>query len=100
VAGTLLSSGNTGTDEQEALPLKLLGPSDRVGVVGVTAVNDNVTLLEMGDELLNKGVNGRTGLDKENYFAWPFQFGSELLDGVGALDIGTYKGKRPRVRLC
>ena len=45
VAGTLLSSRNTRTDEQEALRLKLLGPSDGVGIMGVSAINDDITLL-------------------------------------------------------
>jgi len=45
MTGTLLSSGNTGPDKQEALPLELLGPSDGVGVVGITAINDDITLL-------------------------------------------------------
>jgi len=62
--------------------------------MGIAAVNDNITVLEIGDELLDEGVNGIAGLYKENDFAWPFQFGGKLLDGVGALDIGAYKGKR------
>lgn len=33
VSGTLLTTGDTGTDEQETLGLELLGPSDRVRVV-------------------------------------------------------------------
>jgi len=54
MTGTLLSSRNTGTDEQEALLLEFLGPSDGVGIMGVTAINDDITLLQMGDELLDK----------------------------------------------
>jgi len=94
MTGTLLSSRNTGTDKQQALFLELLGPSDRVGIMGVTAINDDITLLQMGDELLDEGVNGVTGLDKEDDFAGPLQLGSELLDGVSTLDVGAYKPKR------
>jgi hypothetical protein len=98
MAGTLLSSGNTGTNKQETLRLELLGPPDGVGIVRVTAINDDITLLEMGDELSNKGVDGIAGLDKEDDFAWPLQLGNEFLDGVSTLNFSTYKERRPSVR--
>jgi hypothetical protein len=99
VTGTLLSSRNTGTNEQETLLLELLGPSDGVGVVGVTAINNNITFLEMGDELSNERVNGVAGFDEEDNFAWPLQLSNKLLDRVSTLDVGTYKAKGPSVRL-
>ena len=49
MAGTFLPSRNTGTDEQEALRLKLIRPSDGVGIVRVTAVDNDVTLIEVGN---------------------------------------------------
>jgi len=98
VAGALLSSRNTGANEQEALRLKLLGPSDGIGVMGVTTINDDIALFEMGSELFDEGVNSRTGLDKEDNFAWPLELGNELLDGMSALNIGAYKAKRPAIR--
>jgi hypothetical protein len=91
VTGTLLSSRNARTNEQEALLLKLLGPSDRVGIMGVTTINDDITLLEMGSELLDERINGRTGLDKEDNFTWPLELGNKLFDGVSALDVGACK---------
>ena len=99
MSGTLLSSRNAGTNEQEALFLEFLGPSDGVGVVGVAAINDDVTLLKMGDELLDEGVNSVAGLDEEDNFAWPLQLGSELLDRVGSLHLGSYNAERPRIGL-
>ena len=98
VAGALLTSRNTRANEQEALLLKLLGPSDGIGVMGVTTVNDDITLFEMGNELLDEGVNGSTGFDKEDDFAWPLELGNELLDGMSTLDIGAYKAKSPSIR--
>ena len=99
MTGTLLSSRNAGTNEQETFLLEFLGPSDRVGIVGVTAINDDITLFEMGDELLDERVDGITGLDKEDNFAWPLQLGSELLDGVSTLDFGAYGAERAPIRL-
>lgn len=98
VAGALLPSRNTRANEQEALRFKLLGPSDGIGVMGVTTVNDDIALFEMGSELLDEGVNGRTGLDKEDDFAWPLELGNELLDGMSTLDSGAYKARSPSVR--
>jgi hypothetical protein len=99
MAGTLLSSRNTRANKQEALRLELLGPADRIGVVRVTAIDDDITLLEMGGELFNKGVDGIAGLDKEDNFAWLLQFCSELLNGMGTLNIGTWKVEWVSVRL-
>ena len=55
----------------------------------VTAVDNDIASFEMGDELLNKGVNGITGLDEKDNFAWPNQFCNELLDRVSTLNFGA-----------
>lgn len=99
MAGTLLSSRNTRTNEQEAFLLEFFGPADGVGVVRVAAINDDITLLEVGDELLNKGVNGSTCLDKEDDFSWLLQLCNELLDGVSTLDTGTWKAQGVSISL-
>ena len=49
VSSTLLSTRNARTNEQEALILELLGPSDGVGIVGVATINDDITFVEMGN---------------------------------------------------
>lgn len=100
VTSTLLSSRDARANEQEALLLELLGPSDGVGVVGITAIDDDIALLEMGNKLLNKGINSIASLDKEDNFAWPLELGGELLDGVSALDLGSCKAKGPSIRSC
>ena len=51
----------------------------------------------MGDELLDEVINGVAGLDEEDDFTRPLQLGSEFLDGVSTLDIGSYKPKRPLI---
>jgi len=99
VTGAFLSSRYARTNKQEALLLEFFGPSDRVGVVGVTAINDDITLFEMGNELLNEGVNGSTSLDKEDDFARPLELGNEFLDGMSTLDVGAYGAKKALIRL-
>ena len=80
IAGTLLTTRDTRADKEEALGLELLGATDRVRVVRVTAVNDDVTLLEVRQELLNEGIDGRTSLDEKDDFAGALELGNELLN--------------------
>ena len=87
VASTLLTTRDTGTDEQETLGLELLGAADRVGVVRVTTVDDDVTLFKVRGELIDECIDSRASLDEEDDFAWRLELGDELLDGVGALDL-------------
>jgi len=89
VTGTLLTTGDTRADEKETLGLELLGSADRVGVVRVTTVNDDVALLKVGDELVDESVNGGTGLDEKDHLAGALELGDKLLDGLGANDVGA-----------
>jgi len=89
VSGTLLTTGNTGTDKEQALGLELVSSADRVGVVRVSTVNDDVALLEVRLELCDKVVDGLTGLDEEDDSTGGLEALAELLDGVGADDVGA-----------
>ena len=89
MTGTLLTTRNTRADEEEALGLELLGAADGVGVVGVTTVDDDVTGLKEGNELLDEVVDGRAGLDEEDDLAGSLELCDKLLEGVGALDVGA-----------
>ena len=89
VTGTLLTTRDTGADEEQALGLELVSAADRVGVVRVTTVDDDVSLLEVRLELGNEVVDGLTGLDEEDDAAGTLELGAELLDGVGADDVGA-----------
>jgi hypothetical protein len=89
VSGTLLTTRDTGTDKEQALGLELVGSSDRVGVVRVTTVNDDVALLEVGLELADEVVYGLTGLDEEDDSPWGLELGAQLLDRVGADNVGA-----------
>ena len=84
VAGTLLTTGNTGADEAKALASQVLGSPVGVGEVRVATVNDDVSLLEQRQEGLNPVVNSLAGLDKEHDTAGLLQLGHELLGGVSA----------------
>lgn len=89
VAGTLLTTRDTRANEENTLLLELLGAADGVGEVRVTTVNDDITLLHVGQELVNEGIDSRASLDKKDDLARALQLGAKLLDGVGADNVGA-----------
>ena len=80
VAGTLLTTGNTGADEADALGLEVPVSTVGVGEVRVTAVNDDVAVVEKRQELLNPVVNSLASLDKEHDAAGRLELANKLLD--------------------
>lgn len=99
MSGTFLTTGNTGTDKQETLGLEFLGPSDRVGVVRVTTVDDNVALFEERFKLLDKAVYSGTGLDQQDDLSGSLELLAKLLDGVGTDNIGVTYSVPSRVNI-
>ena len=89
VTGTLLTTGDTRTYEKETFFLKFFGTADRVWVVGVTTIDDDVTRLEMGDELANEVIDSRAGLDEKNDFTRSLEFFAELLYRECTDDVGA-----------
>jgi hypothetical protein len=96
VSGTLLTTRDTGTDKEQALLLELVSSSDRVGVVRVSTINDDISLLEERLELTDKVVNGLTGLDEENDSPGLGELAAELLDRVGTNNVGSCMSAFPR----
>ena len=86
VAGTLLATRNTGTNEADSLGSQVAGATVAVGEVRVATIDDDVTLLEEREERGNEVVNGRSGLDKEHDSAGRLELRAELLKRLGAHD--------------
>lgn len=82
VAGTLLTTGNTAADKADALLLQVLGAAVAVGEVGVTTIDDDVTLLKVGEERLNEVVDRLASHNQQHDTARALQLGAEFLDGV------------------
>ena len=85
--GALLPARDAGADEEEAPGLDVARPADRVLVVGVAAVDNEVAGREDGDELLDGVVDGLAGLDHDHHLARGFQRPGELVDGMAAYDL-------------
>lgn len=82
VAGTLLTTGDTTADEADALLGEVASAAVGVGVVGVTTVNDDITLLEERQKGLNEVIDGLSGHDEEHDATGALELSAELLDGV------------------
>ena len=57
----------------------------------VTTINDDISLVEMGDKLSNEVVNSITSLDKENDTTRALEVSAKLLNGMStnnALSLG------------
>jgi hypothetical protein len=89
VTGALLTARDTRTDEEDALLLEVEAAAGGVGVVRVTTVDDDVTLLEVGEEEVNEVVDGLAGLDEEDDTAGLLELGAELLDRVSTNDLSA-----------
>ena len=89
MAGTLLTTRDTRSDEKQTLLLQLLSAADRVGIVGVAAIDDDVALVEVWDELLDEGIDGIASLDEQDDFSGLLELCGELLDRVCSLNLCT-----------
>ena len=69
MACTLLATGDTSPNEKDALSFTLLRTADGVGVMGITTINDDVALLEIGDQLSDEIIDSRSSLNENNNFA-------------------------------
>lgn len=88
VTGTLLTSGNTASNESDTLLGEVLGTAVGVWVVGVSTVDDDIASLDttLGDEGLDEVVDGLSGHDEQHHAAWLLELGDKLLDAVGTDD--------------
>jgi hypothetical protein len=86
VAGTLLTTRDTGADEADTLGVEVLCAAGGVWEMRVAAINDDVALLEVGEESLDEVIDGLAGHDEEHDAAGRLKLGAELLDGVSTDD--------------
>lgn len=87
MTSTFFTAGNTRANEEKTFSLELFGASDRIRIVGVAAINDNIALFKVRNQLSDEIIDGRPGLHKKNDLAGTLKFGGEFLDRVGTLDL-------------
>ena len=82
-----LSAGHSRADKQNTLVRKRLRPPDRVRVVAVPTVDDDVSLFHVREQHLDEVVHGFARLDHQHRAAGPLQAGHEFLHAVTANDV-------------
>jgi hypothetical protein len=80
IASALLSARNPRANKQKALGFQFFGATIRIGVMGVSTINNDVPLFEVRDQLLDEIVDSVAGFNEKNDFTWCFQFLAKLLD--------------------
>jgi hypothetical protein len=80
ISGTLLTSGNTGTDESDALGRQVLCSASGIGEMRVAAINDDIAFLDKWEERLDEVVNWLTSHNKQHDAAGLFELRDEFFD--------------------
>lgn len=86
ISGTLLTTGNTGTDESNALIGQVLCAAVGIGEMRVTTIDDDVAFLAVGEEGLDEVVDRLSGHDQEHHTAGFLELADKLFDRVGTFD--------------
>ena len=68
-AGTFFTAGYTGTDKAKVLCLEVFFATDGVGPESVAAVDNDVILIEQGNETVDDGVGRAAGLHQDDDLA-------------------------------
>src|ERR1017187_2335993 len=83
-ARALLAAGDAGADEKNSLGRPILGSPVRIGEQRISAVDDDVALLQMGEKLVDGVVDHVAGLHHDHHPARRLEQPAQLLHGVRA----------------
>lgn len=83
-AGAFFTTGNTGSDETQAFFREVGVAALGIGVERVAAVDDDITLIEQGDELFDHRIHGAAGFHHDLDFARSGEGLHELFESLGA----------------
>jgi hypothetical protein len=74
ITGAFLTTGHTRSNEEESLGFEFLDATDCIGIVRVSAVDDDVTLFEMGGQLLDEVIYSGPSFNEKDDLAWTLEF--------------------------
>lgn len=86
VTGTFFTARDAGAYEPDALLGQVLGSAVGVRVVRVSAINNDVTLFDEGEQALNEVVDRLAGHDQQHDTTGLLQLRAEFLHRVGSHD--------------
>lgn len=78
--GTLLTTGNTGTNEADLLLSKVPGAAIGIREMRVATIDNDIAGVEEGKKGSNKVINGRTSLNEQHYPTRALQLLAQVLD--------------------
>ena len=76
------TTGNAGTDEVKAFSRQLTVTANGVVVIGITAINNNVTLIEIGLQGVDSSISASARFNHQQDTARRFERLNELLNGI------------------
>ena len=79
-ASSRFPAGNAHAVEVDARFLAAFATALSIPEVGVAAVDDDISLIEAREELVDHAVDRRSGHDHEHDFARPFEGGQEFIE--------------------
>ena len=86
VSGTLLTTGDTGTDKSDTLGSQVFCAAVGIGEMGVTAIDDDIALLAVWKEGLDEVVDWLSGHNQKHHTAGFLELANEIFDRVCTLD--------------
>lgn len=86
MTGTFFTTRYTRADEEETLLFELDGSAVRVRKVRVASIDNDVTFLEVRNELSDEIIDSRASLDEEDHFPGSLEERDELFDRVSTDD--------------
>ena len=79
-----LATGDAGADVEQTFAFDIFSAADRVGIVAVATVDNDVAFFEVGDDLFDERVHRGAGLHEHHYLARAFEVGAQLFDAVAS----------------
>jgi hypothetical protein len=96
MACSFLAARNTRSNEEKSLRFKFFGAADRIGIMGVSTIDDDITFLQVRLEEFDEVIDRRSSLYQKNDFARFLELRDELLYGMCALDVCTFASRTMR----
>ena len=88
-ASPLLAAGNAGPDVEQAVRFDMGRPADRIAVIRVAAVDDDIARLQKRDQLFDETVHRRSGLDQHHHATRALEHADQFAQRMGAPDRGA-----------
>jgi hypothetical protein len=91
VACSFFATRDARADEKKTFRLKRLGTADRVGIMGIPTIYNDVTGFQMFFELCDKVIDGGPSLDEEDDLSGLLELRTKLFDRPCPLNLRAFE---------